>query len=175
MEVAFQRCEDLVFPYFWLNYFPCPRSLESEGLSQELLAECWRLLRHLRKYEKKQTNPGLPSDRKARGGMPPSCQSQLCTGAEEDLAPDPGSEEGELWAWSALHLFPNHRWLQVSSSLLSMVPLCTCLKVTSRLKLLSDRSPIPLPLLFGPSEALCSHAHHHCQGAARTHPSDLSS
>lgn len=91
MEVAFQRFEDLVFPYFWLNYFPCPRSLESKGLSQELLAECWRLLGHLRKYEK---NPNKPR----------TSQWQESQRGDATVLPEPALHRG--WggpcAWSRL-------------------------------------------------------------------------
>ena len=85
-------------------------------------------------------------------------------------------EEGKLWAQSALHPFPNHRWLPVSSSLLSLGPLCPCPKVTTALTQSSGRS-LPRCPCTPPGEALCGHAGQHghpCPRGQWTHPSHLS-
>ena len=96
---------------------------------------------HLRNPEK---TSGFTVTAKPEGGCHcPSCQSQLCTGAQLELTPCQGEEEAELWASWALHLFPNHRQLQATSH---SSPWCLCspyLKVTTALGQSQSKAPSP--------------------------------
>jgi hypothetical protein len=122
-----------------------PRSLQPEKLSQEQLAGQWRRLCY---SGEKLKHPGHGCGRKARAWMP------LCPASIRLMWP---SILSKPWGWqvpgfSAVHLFPDHKQLQLSFPLLCIIPLPHLPQSKHSPKTVVKQKLHPLALSSSPSQ-----------------------